>query len=306
MSERGHRAQFHPELRGGWWLPPLRFTRRTVRWLRRTAPAVAPPAGVRLDEVRIGERRARVFTPEGVRGPLPVVFRIHGGGLVIGRPETDDATNGQLAQRLGVVVVSPEYRLAPEHPGPAALADLVAAYRWLAAAGAERGWDLDRVAVCGMSAGGGLAANLVAYLHDHAEEGLPRPVLQVLIYPMLDDRTTRASGPTRVWSAAANRFGWSSYLGSLGRPAVPEYAVAARRRDLSGLPPTWIGVGTLDLFHDEDLAHGARLAAAGVPTRVYVVPGAFHAFDVFWARTRVAQDFTAAWQQALREAFARP
>src|SRR6202012_668056 len=154
---------------------------------------------------------------------------------------------------------------------------------WLAALPAV---DPARVAIAGASAGGGLTAALALLARDRGEV---TPTLQLLAYPMLDDRS--GSGPEdpkyRMWSPKSNRFGWAAYLGN----ADPNVAVPARHEDLSGLPPAWIGVGTNDLFHDEDLAYAERLQAAGVPCDVEVVPGAFHGFDVWAAKASVSQRF---------------
>jgi acetyl esterase/lipase len=154
------------------------------------------------------------------------------------------------------------------------------------------------VAIGGASAGGGLTAALALLARDR---GHITPALQLLTYPMLDDRTVSNSATERnyrLWSARSNRFGWASYLGS----ANPEVPVPARRADLSGLPPAWLGVGTLDLFYDEDIAYAERLKAAGVPCDVEVVPGAFHGFDVVAAGAGVSQAFVDSQCDALRGA----
>ena len=143
------------------------------------------------------------------------------------------------------------------------------------------------MAIGGASAGGGLAAALALLARDRGEV---TPAFQLLVYPMLDDRSSRDRPTTRTTGCgtrAANRFGWTAYLGD----ADPQVAVPARRDDLSGLPPAWIGVGTHDLFHDEDLAYAERLTSAGVPCQVEVVPGAFHGFDLWAPKAQVSQRF---------------
>jgi acetyl esterase/lipase len=161
--------------------------------------------------------------------------------------------------------------------------------------------DRDRVAIGGASAGGGLAAALALLARERAEVPV---VAQLLVYPMLDDRTVERDGLDnpghRLWNQSSNRFGWDAYLADADR----DVAVPARRDDLAGLPPAWMGVGTLDLFHDEDLAYAERLQAAGVPCRVEVVDGAFHGFDGILPKADVSLSFFHSQCALLREAFA--
>jgi len=225
----------------------------------------------------------RLFRPSGVEEPVPALLWIHGGGYVIGTAQQDDRLCRRFSTRLGITVASVEYRLAPEHPYPAPLEDCYSVLTWLAGLPAVNPW---RVAIGGASAGGGLAAALALLARDRAEV---TPAFQLLTYPMLDDRSS-ATGHNpnhRLWNAPSNRFGWTAYLGD----ADPRVAVPARRDDLSGLPPAWIGVGTHDLFHDEDLAYAARLRDARVPCHVEVVPGAFHGFDLLVPKAQVSQRF---------------
>jgi acetyl esterase/lipase len=266
------------------------------------------PPGVTVTERALdGPARVRVVRGSPRAEPRPALLWIHGGGYVIGAARQDDGLCGRFARALDAVVVSVEYRLAPDHPFPTPLHDCAAAYRFLHREATALGIDPARVAIAGQSAGGGLAAALALYVHD---AGLPAPVLQVLVYPMLDDRTVlRAVDPTphRLWDAASNRLGWTAYLGTApGGPEVPEHAAPARRADLSGLPPAWLGVGTHDLFHDEDVDYACRLRAAGVPTTLEVVPGAFHGFDAVLPGAPVSRAFFASQVAALREAFAGP
>ena len=225
----------------------------------------------------------RLFRPAGVEEPAPALLWIHGGGYVIGTAQQDDRLCRRFSTRLGITVASVEYRLAPEHPYPAPLEDCYSALTWLAGLPSVNPW---RVAIGGASAGGGLAAALALLARDRAEV---TPAFQLLTYPMLDDRSSAtAHNPNyRLWNARSNHFGWTAYLGG----ADPRVAVPARRDDLGGLPPAWIGVGTHDLFHDEDLAYAARLRDAGVPCHVEVVPGAFHGFDLFVPKAQVSQRF---------------
>jgi acetyl esterase/lipase len=218
----------------------------------------------------------------------------------------DDGRCVGWARELGLVVVSVDYRLAPEHPFPAALDDAHAAWTWLQGAAPALGVDPARVAVGGASAGAGLAACLAQRLRDEgsAAGGVP-PAAQLLVYPMLDDRTAarhELDGGHLVWSNRSNRTGWSAYLGAPpGAPHAPAYAVAARRDDLGGLPPAWIGVGALDLFLDEDRAYAARLRAAGVATELLEVPGAPHGFDALAPDVPLSRTFAAAQAAFLRD-----
>lgn len=211
----------------------------------------------------------------------PAVCWYHGGGYVTGSAQSDARWCARLATDLGAVVVSPEYRTAPRHPFPAAHDDCFRALTWLHEHAGELGIDPQRVAVGGDSAGGGLAAAVAQRARD---EGVP-VCFQSLVYPMLDDATgLRPDGETPeafVWSASSNRYGWGSYLGrEPGLPHAPDYAVPARRADLAGLPPAWIGVGGIDLFHDEDVAYADRLREAGVDATVHIEPGMYHGADL--------------------------
>ena len=201
-----------------------------------------------------------------------------------------------MADTLGAVVASVDYRLAPEHPYPAALDDCYAALEWLVA---QQEIDSRRIVVFGISAGGGLAAAVTLRCVD---AGLVDLAGQVLQYPMLDDRTVlRSSSGALGWTPEDNRFGWRSYLATEpGADSIDAYAAPGRREDLTGLPPAWIGVGTADLFHDEDVDYAMRLKAAEVPTQLEVVRGAFHGFDVA-AHSKLARSFTAARSAALRQ-----
>ncbi len=236
----------------------------------------------------------RLFRPAGVTEPAPALLWMHGGGYLIGNARQDDALCRRFSTRLGITVASVQYRLAPEHPYPAPLEDCYSALRWLAGLPSV---DSRRVAIGGASAGGGLAAALALLARDRAET---RPAFQLLVYPMLDDRSSAtADNPNyRLWNPRSNHFGWTAYLGG----ADPQVAVPGRRTDLSGLPPAWIGVGTNDLFHDEDLAYAERLRAAGVHCDVDVVSGAFHGFDLWRPKAEVSQRFFAEQCESLRAA----
>jgi acetyl esterase/lipase len=217
---------------------------------------------------------------------------------VLGTAAQDDALCRYFVQRLGIVVASVDYRLAPEHSFPVPLHDCYDALSWLAR---HPRIDPTRVAIGGASAGGGLAAALALLTRDRGEF---QPVLQLLAYPMLDDRTALRNDlderSFRLWNSKSNYFGWASYLGRTpGSVDVSGLAAPAREDDLSGVAPAWIGVGTHDLFHDEDLAFAQRLSQSGVPAEVQVVDGAFHGFDAVVPRATVSRNFRSAQAAAL-------
>jgi len=253
-----------------------------------------------------GDLRVLVFDAEPGATGRGGVLHVHGGGFVIGEPEMNAATNEALSRTCGCVIVSVDYRLAREAPFPAPLEDAYAGLTWLHGNAGALGVDPARLAVMGESAGGGLAAMLAIAARDRGEIPL---AFQVLIYPMLDDRT----GTTRevpagigetVWTRESNRRGWEAFLGRPpGGDLAPAGAVPARE-DVAGLPPTWIGVGSIDLFVQENVAYAMRLIEAGVPTELLVVPGGYHGFDGVAPDSAAARAFTASWRAALTRALA--
>ncbi|PZR53102.1 alpha/beta hydrolase [Xylanimonas oleitrophica] len=236
----------------------------------------------------------------------PVVFHVHGGGMVFG----DRATGMDLAldwgQALGLTIVSVEYRLAPEHPYPAPVEDCYAGLVWTAQHAAELGVDPDRLVVAGGSAGGGLAAATVLLARDR---GGPAVAAQLLLCPMLDDRNDSASARQLdglgMWDRTANELGWRAYLGPLhGTGDVPPYAAPARATDLSGLPPTFLDVGSAETFRDETVAFAQRIWQAGGRCELHVWPGGFHGFAGTVRSARVSQDALAAPVSWLRRVLA--
>jgi acetyl esterase/lipase len=246
---------------------------------------IKPQPGVAVTEHRIGSDSAlRVFvtTPLQLNGPAPALLYLHGGALVLGSPEFElPLSIAPVARELNAVVIAPKYRLAPEYPFPAAFEDAMQTLYWMRENAHELGIDADRITVFGGSAGGGLAAAIAQRCHDEAIALRA----QTLIYPMLDDRTVlKQDVLSRRWMMNTPKsilFGWTAYLGR--KPSLvddpPQYAVPARRSDLSGLAPAWVGVGELDLFHDEAVAYADRLKAAGVPCELVTVPGMYHGAD---------------------------
>lgn len=255
---------------------------------RRMASRVQAPAGVTAREhhvpladhgdIRVLELR-RADRVSAARAPA--LLWLHGGGYVMGTPEMDMALLARILDSIDIVIFSVDYRLAPNDPFPAALDDAADTLNWVLERAGELGIDLSRIAVGGNSAGGGLAAGLAQRAHD---DGISL-AFQLLMYPMIDDRTVvrrdHAGRGKLVWTPGNNRHGWSAYLAAPpGEATAPAYAAPARREDLHGLAPAWIGVGTLDLFHDEDVAYAERLRAAQVPCTLSIVDGAPHIFDV--------------------------
>lgn len=306
--------RFHPELRRiAGFLPRFSFGPATT-WLVemvRKRRALSPPPV--LEDVAIRDHhiarpgdeplRIRVYTPAGAADDgRPALLWIHGGGFIMGHPEHDEAQSIEFCRKLGIVVASVNYRFGREHPFPRPLEDCYDALAWLHANAGTLGLAPRRIAIGGASAGGGLAAGLALLAHDRGE--LP-VAFQLLVYPMIDDRTARRGDVEgrrlRIWSARSNATGWRIYLaGDPGGEGVSAYAAPARRIDLAGLPPAWVGVGTCDLFLDEDIAYAARLNAAGVACALKIVPGAFHAFDLVAPGTQVAAEFRHSYFEALR------
>lgn len=286
----------HPELRRA-----ARFVPRQVvyRWsvplLRRLPNPRRPESGgVEVLTLSCGAG-VRLYRPARAIGDVAALLWIHGGGYVIGNAAQDDDFCRAFTRKLGIAVAAVDYRLAPEHPYPIPLEDCYSALKWLAQL---PGIDPGRIAIGGASAGGGLAAALAFLARDRGEV---RPVLQLLSYPMLDDRTVDPAlddSGFRLWNTASNRLGWTAYLSG----ADPDVAVPGRRTDLAGLPPAWLGVGTLDLFHHEGIGYAKRLEAAGVACTVREVPGAFHGFDRIVPKAGVSQAYFDSKCESLRRA----
>lgn len=230
----------------------------------------------------------RVHRANTATGTLPCIYWIHGGGLILGSNKGDDPRFDRWCPRLGCAGVSVDYALAPESKYPGPLEDCYAGLRWLHANAEALAIDATCIGIGGASAGAGLAAGLALLVRDRGE--LPM-AFQTLIYPMIDDRqiTISSQWDDPVWPPRANRYGWDSYLGDLRGDAVPAYAAAARATDLRSLPPTYIAVGALDMFADEDVDYATRLRHAGVPVELHVYPGAPHGFDGLTPNTAIAR-----------------
>src|SRR4051794_33200317 len=243
----------------------------------------------------------RLYRPAGLPTPAAALYWVHGGGMIMGSIAMNDDLCAAVADRLKILVASVEYRLAPEYPFPAPVEDCYAGLRWFAGAAGELGVDPSRVAIGGASAGGGLAAGLGLLARDRGEVDV---AFQLLVYPMLDDRNITPSSHTivdpKVWNRTANTVGWNAYLaGRAGADDISPYAAPARATDLAGLPPTYINVGDLDLFVDEDIAYAQALMRAGVPCELHVYPGAFHGSNNFVSRAVLSRRWTADERAAL-------
>lgn len=228
--------------------------------------------------------RVLIYRPQGEAGALPAILYMHGGGFVAGRPDMMDGASLRLAQRLGAVVVSVQYRLAPETPFPGPLEDCYAALDWLFSEAEALGVDPARIALYGQSAGGGLAAATALLARDRGQHRL---AAQFLLYPMIDPRTGTADAPVDnastgefLWTREANRNGWAAMRGTgVIEPARLGHFGPALAGDVAGLPPTFVAVGSLDLLLEENVAYALRLSRAGVPIDLHVHPGGVHGFE---------------------------
>ncbi|PRZ41236.1 acetyl esterase/lipase [Antricoccus suffuscus] len=246
------------------------------------------------------EVRVRTYRPKSSPGNAPGIYYIHGGGMCLGDIDGEDVTASTLSSALGAVVVSVDYRLAPEHPHPAPVEDCYAGLAWMAGQAGQLGIDPGRLVVYGGSAGGGLTIATALLARDR---GGPPIAFMMPIYPMIDDRNETPSSheivDVGVWDRDGNIEAWQWYLG--GSPA-DQYAAPARAEDLTALPPAYIDVGTVDLFRDEAVDFAQRLMAAGVPCELHVNPGAFHASEIFAPDAALSQRIRATRLAALRRA----
>jgi acetyl esterase/lipase len=258
-------------------------------------PAGAPDLSVLI--LRPARGRA------GRGGPWPGVYHTHGGGMVMGTNRNAEEI-ARWVDEAGVVAVSVEYRLAPEHPHPAPVEDCYAGLVWTAGHCAELGIDPARLIIAGASAGGGLAAGTALMARDRGGPALSH---QILMCPMLDDRGVTPSSQELdgegMWDRTSNLTGWTALLGDArGGPDVSPYAAPARAQDLTGLPAAFIDVGSVETFRDEAIDYAARLSRAGVPVEFHLWPGGFHGFEGMAPQTALAQASRAARLSFLRRA----
>jgi len=268
------------------------------------AVVTLPPAIAAVDVGRVVVDahtgvEAETFAPT-TPGPHPALIWLHGGGYVVGTPLMGAARMQAWSAKLGCFAISVDYRLAPEHPFPAAHNDALSALEWLIASAEELDVDAERIVVAGASAGGGIAAGLALAARDR---GLSLAG-QLLFYPMLDDRqqTPSSAWTTPIWNRTANEYAWRAYLGDRSDD-VSAYAAPARASEVAGLPPLMVIVGSADRFVDEDLAYASRLMHAGVPTDVRVYSGAPHGFDLVGADSSISIAALADAENWLRRRF---
>ncbi|HLY28087.1 MAG TPA: alpha/beta hydrolase [Aggregatilineales bacterium] len=266
---------------------------------------ILPPTQVQITERTIpgpyGDVPIVIYQPN-VEAPRPAMLSLHAGAYVLGSPR-DGAGQIPVAEYAGCTVVYVDYRLAPEHPFPAGAEDSFAALLWMAEHAGELGIDSKRIAVGGHSAGAGMAAAVALMNRDRNGPDL---IFQWLTAPMLDNRHDTPSGHSLTHRKAYNRDvslrAWKMYLGDSFDGDVSPYAAPARATDLSGLPPAYLTVGTMDLFRDETIEYAQRLMAAGVPTELAVYPGVFHSAEYAVPTASICQRMRKDYLDALKRA----
>ncbi|MEU9476018.1 alpha/beta hydrolase [Streptomyces sp. NPDC048191] len=280
--------------------PTLRELRAGGRFEARELRVPGPPGG---PDVTLVSAR-----PAGVTGPLPLLYYLHGGGMITGNAwSVLPRLLREWAAALELAVVSVDYRLAPTARYPAAVEDCYAGLVWAAEHAAELGIDAGRVVVGGKSAGGGLAAALALLARDR---GGPAPIGQLLLSPMLDDRTDTFSSHQMAgvdtWDRTSNTTAWQALLGECyGAADLPPYAAPARATDLSRLPPAYLEVGSAETLRDEAVAYAQAIWQAGGRAELHVWPGAFHGFDTFAPRAALSQEAREARTRWLRRILTR-
>jgi acetyl esterase/lipase len=283
-------------------LPDFVFSAETVPVMRQNA-VFSPVPSPDIERVELttgpdGGVGMTVLRPRDAVGDLPVLYWMHGGGMVIGNRYMDDLRLGQWCGSLACICVSVEYRLAPEAPYPLPLDDCDEGLCYVVDHAGDLGINARRIGIAGRSAGGGLAAALALRWRDRGDDHV---AFQYLEYPMLDDRMNTPSSMLDglpLWSRESNAFGWRAYLGDrCGTDHVPPDAAPARAAELAGLPPTFISVGTADCLRDEAIDFATRLCRADVLTELHVYAGAVHGFDMFadCAVVRCAAHDSADW-----------
>ncbi|MFV0434854.1 MAG: alpha/beta hydrolase [Leucobacter sp.] len=305
MSEKIARPPFDPELEAvltvlAEQIPPT-LTIDMLPMMRQVAPQsatdeVLEEAGLTYRDVTIpgyqgDEIVVAVIQRKDHRGAGPGIYHTHGGGMVSGDRFSALMQTIPWVVEHDAVMVSVEYRVAPEHPDPYPVEDCYAGLVWTAEHADELGIDPRRLIIAGQSAGGGIAAGVALLARDR---GGPALVGQALLYPMLDDRDLTVSSAQidgiGLWDRGSNVMGWTALLGDRrGTDDVSIYAAPARATDLSGLPPAFIDCGSAEVFRDEDVAYATSLWHAGVQAELHVWPGGFHGFDLIAPHSALAQ-----------------
>jgi acetyl esterase/lipase len=247
-----------------------------------------------------------VLTPTDSEPDAPCVYWLHGGGMILGDRFSQIDIPLEWAESLGAVVVTADYRLAPEVTGTTPVDDAYQGLLWVAEHAAELGIDPNRIVVAGISAGGGLAAGVTLMARDLSG---PSIAAQLLVCPMLDHRNNTASslqyaGRPGIWTYETNRFAWNAVLGDLPADEVPAYISPARADDLSGLPTTYVDAGSAEVFRDEDVEYASRIWAAGGQAELHVWAGGFHGFDTVFPEARLSVAARAARTRWLAGVFA--
>jgi len=272
-------------------------------------------AGVELPEtsVSVSERvisnngreiKLHVYTPEGALPENPALLWFHGGGYVLGT--SDDFQALMIAEACRCTVISVDYSIAPEHPFPAGADDGYAALEWLFQNTEELRINAQRIAIGGSSAGAGMAAGVSLMNRDRNDLPL---VFQFLLYPMLDNLHDTDSGKIEnhvLWCRESSLNAWEMYLDGVPGLDASAYAAASRATDLSGLPSTYVAVGTQDLFRDEDIDFAQRLMAADVPTKLEVFPGIFHGAEAYFSEARISERMRECYYNALKVGLQEP
>lgn len=290
-----------------------------VREELRLESVAAASAAARSDDVRVrpfaletadGARvDLRVYSPAGVHSELPALLYFHGGGFMVGGLDSEDSHCRAFAGQTSCVVVSVDYRLAPEHRFPTGLQDCCAAVGWVHEHAGELAVDRDRIGIAGASAGGALAAGVALWARD---SGLaPGLSLQMLLYPALDDRlstrSTQECVATPIWETASCQLMWASYLPEpfpAQRDRAAEdwsaYAAPGLAADVTRLPPTMILTAGADPLRDEGLEYATRLAQAGCPVELHHFAAGFHGFDMHFPDAALSRHALAAQCAFLR------
>jgi acetyl esterase/lipase len=301
-----------PELREAYSQFPGFQLEENLEWSRSlvSAPPAKRSAHVNTTNRKIpgaaGEMLVKIYEPAGRDiEKLPAMLWIHGGGYVLGHPDMDDELCERFVQTARCVVVSVDYRLAPEHPYPAAIEDCYAGLVWMTEEAELLGIDKNRVAIAGASGGGGLTAALALMARD---KGGPSIIFQMPLYPMLDNRNITPSSheiteDDAIWNRTDNIAAWNMYLGEKNDVSgISPYAVPSRAHNLAGLPPTYTCVGQLDLFRDETIEYVTQLAQAGVDVEFHLYPGCFHLFEIFVPEAEVSQRAVQSYMDAMAQA----